>query len=87
MAKTYTAGALTPSDFRTIRHGLMLSQRELARVLGYAHKIRISEFERSSNPVPIPLHIQEALLELRARGGVSTPGRFSVREWVRRSEA
>jgi DNA-binding transcriptional regulator YiaG len=87
MAKTYTAGRLTPADFKTIRHGLMLSQRELARVLGYAHKIRISEFERETNPVPIPLHIQEALLALRENGGVATSWGNSVREWVRRSEA
>lgn len=69
MAKTYVAGQLTPRDFKTIRQGLLLTQKQLAQALGYSHKIRISEFERATNPVPIPLHIQEALLRLRERGG------------------
>jgi hypothetical protein len=87
MAKTYTPGCLTGADFRHIRLGLLLTQRELARMLGYRHKIRVSEFERETNPVPIPLAIQEEMIRLYATGGVGTPGVTAVREWVRKDAA
>jgi transcriptional regulator with XRE-family HTH domain len=87
MAKHYTAGSLTGNDMRHIRLGLLLTQRELAHKLGYAHKIRISEFERSRNPVPIPLPIQEEMIRLYTTGGEGTPGTTAVREWVRKAAA
>ena len=87
MAQHYTAGHLSGPDFKRIRQGLLLTQRELADLLGYAQKIRISEYERPTNPVPIPLHIQEALLRLRESGGITATARDSVREWVRRDAA
>jgi hypothetical protein len=75
---------LTPATFKHMRHDLGLSQRQLARTFGYAHKIRISEFERETNPVPIPHHIQRAMINtwmgsvpMRATGKV-------VRRWVRK---
>jgi transcriptional regulator with XRE-family HTH domain len=74
---------LTGRDFRRIRLGLGLTQRELAGILGYAQKIRISEYERATNPVAIPSHIQEALLRLQAKGGVAPEVWGSVREWTR----
>ena len=87
MAKTYTPGQLTGNDMRHIRLGLLLTQRELARILGYRHKVRISEFERETNPVPIPLPIQEEMIRLYATGGEGTPGTTAVREWVRKAAA
>jgi transcriptional regulator with XRE-family HTH domain len=87
VAKQYHAGSLTGADFKHIRQGLLLTQRELADLLGYAQKIRISEYERATNPVAIPLHIQEALLRLRESGGLHSTARDSVREWVRRDAA
>jgi hypothetical protein len=87
MAKTYRPGHLTGADFRHIRLGLLLTQRELANLLGYRHKVRISEFERHRNPVPIPLAIQEEMIRLYATGGAGTPGVTAVREWVRKDAA
>ena len=87
MAKTYRAGSLTGADFRHIRLGLLLTQRELANKLGYKHKVRVSEFERETNPVPIPLPIQEEMIRLYETGGVSEPGRLAVREWIRKAAA
>ena len=87
MAKHYIAGQLSNRDFKHIRQGLLMTQLELARVLGYRQKIRISEFERETNPVPIPIAIQQALLDLRATGGTFTPGRTAVRKWVRNDAA
>jgi DNA-binding transcriptional regulator YiaG len=83
MARQYRAGHLSGADFKHIRQGLLLTQRELAGILGYAQKIRISEYERETNPVSIPLHIQEALLLLRSKGGVAPEVWGSVREWTR----
>lgn len=48
---------MTGDEFRQIRVGLGLSQAALAKVLGYAHPIRVSEFERNINPREIPLHV------------------------------
>jgi hypothetical protein len=87
MAQQYRAGHLTGQDFKTIRHGLLLTQKELAGILGYAQKIRISEYERTRNPVAIPLHIQEALLLLRSKGGVAPEVWGTVREWTRHEVA
>jgi DNA-binding transcriptional regulator YiaG len=85
MAKQYKAGELTGNDFKRIRQGLLLTQKQLADLLGYGHKIRISEFERNTNPVSIPLHIQEALLRLRESGGAPGAGKTegTVRGWSR----
>ena len=85
MAKRYTAGSLTGADFRHIRLGLLLTQRELARVLGYRHKVRVSEFERETNPVPIPLAIQQEMIRLYESGGALEPGVTAAREWVRKA--
>ena len=87
MAKHYTAGSLTGTDMRHIRLGLLMTQRELARILGYRHKIRISEFERTTNPVPIPLPIQQEMIRLYTTGGEGTPGTTAVRDWVRKAAA
>ncbi|GLS33800.1 Helix-turn-helix [Mesorhizobium albiziae] len=39
---------MTPTEFRTIRDRLGLTQAELARVLGYHHPSHISSFERET---------------------------------------
>ena len=85
MARQYHAGQLTGRDFRAIRLSLGLTQKQLAAILGYAHKIRISEYERPTNPSHIPLHIQEALLLLKRKGGVAPEVWGSVREWTRQA--
>lgn len=43
---------MTPTEFRTIRQQLGLSQAGLASFLGYSHSMRISEFERGEREVP-----------------------------------
>jgi len=68
---------------RAIRQGLLLTQRELAQLLGYRHKIRISEYERATNPVPIPEHIARTMLALANTGGRIKPGR-KTRTWKAR---
>lgn len=45
---------MTPSEFRKIRKSLGLTQAELSSYLGYGSAVRISEFERATNPVPVP---------------------------------
>ena len=45
---------MTNDDFKAIRKRLGYNQAELAVVLGYGSAVRISEFERSTNPVPVP---------------------------------
>lgn len=81
MARRYSPGNLTGSDFRHIRHCLIMTQREMAKALGYAQTIRISEYERETNPVPIPLHIQEAAIRLYESGGTGIA--HAVRQWTR----
>jgi DNA-binding XRE family transcriptional regulator len=83
MAKKYILGALTGAEMRHIRHGLLMTQKELARTLGYAHKIRISEFERETNPLPIPVHIQAAVIGLWDSAGSTLQAQGAVRQWER----
>jgi DNA-binding transcriptional regulator YiaG len=85
VAPRYRAGYLTNKDFKRIRQGLLLTQKELAAMLGYSHKIRISEFERETNPAPIPQHIQEALLAIMANDG-KPPRKRQVRIWQRHED-
>jgi len=76
---------MTNHDFKRIRHGLLLTQKELAEVLGYAHKIRISEYERETNPVPIPRHIEEVMWKMSVTDSTRLPAP-AVREWQRHAE-
>jgi len=78
---SYSVGELTNHDFKTLRQGLLMTQLELAQALGYSHKIRISEYERATNPLPIPLHIQEAVLKMARTGKTKA----AVRVWERRA--
>jgi transcriptional regulator with XRE-family HTH domain len=45
---------MTNDDFKAIRKRLGFNQAELAALLGYGSAVRISEFERSTNPVAVP---------------------------------
>jgi transcriptional regulator with XRE-family HTH domain len=76
------APIVTGSDLRAIRSELGLTQKDMAKVLGYAQKIRISEYERTTNPRPIPRHIQEAVARMWVTGQVPANGK-SVRVWDR----
>jgi predicted transcriptional regulator len=76
------APVVTGSDLKAIRMELGLTQKELAEALGYAQKIRISEYERTTNPRLIPRHIQEAVVRMWVTGEVPSRGK-SVRVWDR----
>jgi transcriptional regulator with XRE-family HTH domain len=58
---------LTNHQFRKIRQRLGLTQAQLADFLGYGHAIRVSEFERETNPRPVPHHVA-LLMEAYAEG-------------------
>lgn len=45
---------MTPAEFRAIRLRLGMTQAELAAFLDYGSAVRISEFERATNPRPVP---------------------------------
>lgn len=45
---------MTPDEFRAIRQRLGLTQAQLAAYLGYGSPMWISEFERETNPRPVP---------------------------------
>lgn len=76
---------MTPTEFKTIRHSLLMTQLDLAKALGYRHKIRVSEYERATNPVPIPDHVAMAMYELeRTAGRPRKKGRL-VRAWNHRA--
>lgn len=65
------SSSMTGEEFKEIREKLGLSQSELAKVLGYGATVRISEFERKTNPRPIPLHV--AMLMEAFRSGYRPP--------------
>ena len=48
---------MTPQEFRSIRHRLGLTQAELAKLLDYSLPLAISEFERKTNPKPVPRYL------------------------------
>ncbi|MCG7507078.1 helix-turn-helix domain-containing protein [Mesorhizobium retamae] len=45
---------MTPATFKEIRLRLGMTQAELAALLDYGSPMRISEFERETNPRPVP---------------------------------
>lgn len=45
---------MTNTQFREIRERLGFTQAELASFLDYSSPVRISEFERATNPRPVP---------------------------------
>ncbi|WP_313666113.1 helix-turn-helix domain-containing protein [Shinella sp.] len=45
---------MTNTKFREIRERLGFTQAELASFLEYGSPVRISEFERATNPRPVP---------------------------------
>jgi transcriptional regulator with XRE-family HTH domain len=52
-----SSSGMQNTEFRKIREGLGLTQAQLADVLGYGSHMRISDFERATNPREIPLHV------------------------------
>jgi hypothetical protein len=80
---SYEVGQLTGAEFKHIRRGLLMTQEDMAALLGYAQAIRISEYERETNPVPIPPHIQQAVLDLYESGGRLEFAVDRVRQWTR----
>lgn len=65
--------AMTPAQFRRIRENLGFTQQELAEFLGYGRALRISEFERETNPRPVP--------ELLARLMVAYRDGYRPKDW------
>jgi transcriptional regulator with XRE-family HTH domain len=45
---------MTNQEFREIRLRLGMTQAELAAFLDYGSPMRVSEFERTTNPRPVP---------------------------------
>jgi transcriptional regulator with XRE-family HTH domain len=64
---------MTGAEFKAIRQALGLTQRQLANVLGYAHPVRVSEFERTAWPQPVPKRVA-ALMTAFASG-------YRPRDW------
>jgi len=56
---------MTPQEFRTIRKNLGLTQAELARWLGYAHAVRVTEIETGRMGIS---HVLERLMRAYAAG-------------------
>lgn len=48
---------MTPQQFRAIRLRLNMTQADLAQLLGYSMPLTISQFERKTNPKPVPRHL------------------------------
>lgn len=71
---------MTGKEFRRIRLSLMLTQQQLADILGYRQKVRISEYERTTNPIPVPEHVAALMRALESTGGRVGQGRL-IREW------
>ena len=46
---------MTPAEARELRGEF--TQAQWAAILGYKSAMRVSEFERPTNPLPIPLHV------------------------------
>lgn len=74
--------------FRDIRRFMGLTQSRLSKALGYRHTIRVSEYERETNPVPVPHLIGHAVLlmgeEWHHNRRITTDK--AVRKWVRHQE-
>ncbi|MEZ0212454.1 MAG: hypothetical protein ACAH27_05820 [Xanthobacteraceae bacterium] len=58
---------MTNLEFRDIRKQLGLTQAGLTDLLGYGAAVRISEFERETNPRPVP-HALGLLMTAYAEG-------------------
>lgn len=54
---------MTPADFAAGRHALGLTQAQLAAVMGYGNKARISEIERGERLPPLAERLLRAYLD------------------------
>lgn len=59
---------MSPEEFKAIRKRMGYTQEKLAGILGYANKVRVSEFERTTNPVQIPRHISMLMQAMDVTG-------------------
>lgn len=57
---------MTNDEFKAIRKMLGFTQAELAALLGYGSAVRISEFERKTNPVAIPRLVGFVMIAMEA---------------------
>ena len=64
-AESAISSGMTPAEFKAIREQLGMTQAALAKALQYAGAIRVSEFERATNPREIPLHLSWVMMALR----------------------
>lgn len=59
---------MTGAEFKAIRKRLGFTQAELAETLGYASPVRISEFERAVNPIPVPRLVAQVMRAMDETG-------------------
>jgi transcriptional regulator with XRE-family HTH domain len=59
---------MTGEEFKSIRKRLGYNQAELAAILGYGSAVRVSEFERGTNPVPVPRLVAMLMLAMDQTG-------------------
>lgn len=59
---------MTGEEFKDIRKRLGFTQAELATLLGYGSAIRVSEFERKTNPVQVPRLVALLMLAMDQTG-------------------
>lgn len=57
---------MTNQEFRDIRVRLGFTQAQLAAYLGYGSPMRISEFERETNPRPVPRLLALVMLAMES---------------------
>ncbi len=59
---------MTGEEFKVIRKRLGFNQAELAALLGYGSAVRVSEFERSTNPVSVPRLVALVMMAMDETG-------------------
>lgn len=59
---------MTREEFKAIRKRLGFNQAELAELLGYGSAIRVSEFERATNPVAVPRLVAMLMMAMDETG-------------------
>jgi len=59
---------MTGEEFKAIRKRLGFTQAELSALLAYGSAVRISEFERATNPTPVPRLVALIMLAMDQTG-------------------
>lgn len=67
---------MTKEELKRIRKGLVLTQSQFAKVLGYTHFSRISYFENGKEPIP---EITSRLAKMYQKFGI--PDELKPHDW------